>query len=372
MLNDKLSNEGITVTDDEKAIYDRQIRLWGLDAQNRLRNSSVLIAGLTGCGAEVAKNLMLAGLKSLTLLDHLQVTEKDKCCQFLIPVNSVGQNRAEASRSRCQMLNPNVDLIIDTENIAEKNDGYFRSFNLVILIDQEYSIIDRINKICRTEKIGFEAGGVYGWIGYGFFDFNNHTYLLKAPKREIANVDCEVVVGSSSSEDFCTPTKKAKLDDFVGTAQNGTKSIENDVLGVEDDEKIKTSVKFASWDEALNVDWTQKRLIRKARRILPTAYFPIRALLRCENVDRTVDNDEFLKLLNEELVNCNHSAESRLPEESIFRKGPQLSPTCAIVGAVVAQEAIKALSQNDAPLQNLFIYSAVSTTGVVCNLPPPV
>lgn len=35
----------------------------------RIRNSKVLLAGLTGCGAEIAKNLVLAGLKSLTLLD---------------------------------------------------------------------------------------------------------------------------------------------------------------------------------------------------------------------------------------------------------------------------------------------------------------
>lgn len=46
---------------------------WKFVACYRLRNSSVLVAGLSGCGAEVAKNLMLAGLKSLTLLDHLKV-----------------------------------------------------------------------------------------------------------------------------------------------------------------------------------------------------------------------------------------------------------------------------------------------------------
>lgn len=44
----------------------------------RLRGSRVLLAGLGGLGAEVAKNLILAGVKELTLLDHEQVLHK-KC-----------------------------------------------------------------------------------------------------------------------------------------------------------------------------------------------------------------------------------------------------------------------------------------------------
>lgn len=42
-------------------------------SSNRLRGSRVLLAGLGGLGAEVAKNLILAGVKGLTLLDHEQV-----------------------------------------------------------------------------------------------------------------------------------------------------------------------------------------------------------------------------------------------------------------------------------------------------------
>lgn len=40
---------------------------------SRLRGSRVLLVGLRGLGAEVAKNLILAGVKGLTLLDHEQV-----------------------------------------------------------------------------------------------------------------------------------------------------------------------------------------------------------------------------------------------------------------------------------------------------------
>lgn len=41
--------------------YDRQIRLWGLAAQQRMANASVLVIGLRGLAAEICKNLVLAG-----------------------------------------------------------------------------------------------------------------------------------------------------------------------------------------------------------------------------------------------------------------------------------------------------------------------
>ena len=36
----------------------------------RLRSSAVLVVGLTGLTAELIKNIVLAGIKSLTLIDH--------------------------------------------------------------------------------------------------------------------------------------------------------------------------------------------------------------------------------------------------------------------------------------------------------------
>jgi molybdopterin/thiamine biosynthesis adenylyltransferase len=44
----------------------------------RLRAARVLLIGVRGLGAEVAKNIVLAGVKSLTLLDHTNVSYS--CC----------------------------------------------------------------------------------------------------------------------------------------------------------------------------------------------------------------------------------------------------------------------------------------------------
>jgi ubiquitin-like 1-activating enzyme E1 A len=94
----------------EAELYDRQIRLWGLDSQKRyfhlplfqnipytfysyrLRCARILLIGLKGFGAEIAKNIILAGVKSVTLLDSESLSRDDTRAQFLAPPDAVGTN----------------------------------------------------------------------------------------------------------------------------------------------------------------------------------------------------------------------------------------------------------------------------------------
>jgi hypothetical protein len=50
-------------SDDKMAskIYDRSIRLWGKDSQQRIISAKVLVVGLRSLSAEICKNLVLAG-----------------------------------------------------------------------------------------------------------------------------------------------------------------------------------------------------------------------------------------------------------------------------------------------------------------------
>lgn len=44
----------------------------------------MLVIGLRGLSAEVCKNIVLAGVKSLTILDHCRVTSEDMANRFLV------------------------------------------------------------------------------------------------------------------------------------------------------------------------------------------------------------------------------------------------------------------------------------------------
>ena len=103
-----VSAEVANITEQEAELYDRQIRLWGLDAQKRLRSAKICVLGVSGLGAEITKNLVLSGINSMDLVDDAKVGDMDATSQFLAPRDQLGQNRAEASLQRLQQLNPMV------------------------------------------------------------------------------------------------------------------------------------------------------------------------------------------------------------------------------------------------------------------------
>ena len=77
---------------DEIALYDRQLRLWGIEAQNRMRRANILLITMRALGNEVAKNLVLAGIGSLTVWDPETVTEADVATQFFVTEERIGMN----------------------------------------------------------------------------------------------------------------------------------------------------------------------------------------------------------------------------------------------------------------------------------------
>jgi ubiquitin-like 1-activating enzyme E1 A len=102
------------INDKEAEVYDRQIRLWGVEAQKRIQNAKVLLCGMRALNAEVCKNLVLAGI-SATIQDHEAVTPADIGAQFFLTADDVGKNRAAASLERVTELNSLVSVDCVTE-----------------------------------------------------------------------------------------------------------------------------------------------------------------------------------------------------------------------------------------------------------------
>nr|XP_012045971.1 SUMO-activating enzyme subunit 1 isoform X3 [Ovis aries] len=228
------------ISEEEAAQYDRQIRLWGLEAQKRLRASQVLLVGMKGLGAEIAKNLILAGVKGLTMLDHEQVSPEDPGAQFLIRTGSVGRNRAEASLERAQNLNPMVDVKVDTENIEKKPESFFTQFDAVCLTCCSRDVIVKVDQICHKNSIKFFTGDVFGYHGYTFANLGEHEFVEE--KTKVAKVSQGVEDGPD--------TKRAKLDSSETTM-------------------VKKKVVFCSVKEALEVDWSSDKAKAALKRTTP-------------------------------------------------------------------------------------------------------
>ena len=87
---------------EETDLYDRAIRVWGEEVQKkhifhnfinnyRLKNARVMIVPLTPCNADLAKNLVLAGV-SLVIFDDEKVRQQDFEDNPLVLKDDIGKN----------------------------------------------------------------------------------------------------------------------------------------------------------------------------------------------------------------------------------------------------------------------------------------
>ncbi|VDL91650.1 unnamed protein product [Schistocephalus solidus] len=79
------------ITEEEAELYDRQIRLWGLEAQSRLKNAKILLIGVSPVASEIIKNLVLAGINTLTMADDKLVSMEDIESCFLFKPSHLGK-----------------------------------------------------------------------------------------------------------------------------------------------------------------------------------------------------------------------------------------------------------------------------------------
>jgi len=89
----------------DESLYSRQLYVLGHEAMKRMGASNVLIVGLKGLGVEIAKNIALAGVKSLTLYDPAPAAIADLSSQFFLHVEDVGKPRALVTAPRVAELN---------------------------------------------------------------------------------------------------------------------------------------------------------------------------------------------------------------------------------------------------------------------------
>lgn len=79
------------LSDIDEGLYSRQLYVLGHDAMRRMASSDVLISGLGGLGVEIAKNVILGGVKSVTLHDKTLCSIEDLGSQFYLKESDIGE-----------------------------------------------------------------------------------------------------------------------------------------------------------------------------------------------------------------------------------------------------------------------------------------
>ncbi|KAH6636258.1 hypothetical protein F5144DRAFT_591459 [Chaetomium tenue] len=185
--NGSVPAPGNAISADEIALYDRQIRLWGMKAQEKIRNANILLITMKALANEIAKNLVLAGIGSLTILDPDPVTPSDLGAQFLLSEETtpLGTNRAAAAAAALQRLNPRVRIHIDTVDVRFKPPSFFAPFDIIIATDLDSPTLNIINTATRLHSRPFYAANSHGLYGFLFADLIEHTFVISRAKSNL-------------------------------------------------------------------------------------------------------------------------------------------------------------------------------------------
>ncbi|EGR46062.1 uncharacterized protein TRIREDRAFT_37833, partial [Trichoderma reesei QM6a] len=344
---------------DEIALYDRQIRLWGMAAQAKIQNANILLITIRALANEIAKNLVLAGIGSLTVLDSAPVTEADLGAQFLLAEvdNPVGMNRAEAASAALRKLNPRVQVHVDAEGVKAKGPSYFGAFDVVIATDLDPDSFNLINTATRLNGKAFYAAGTHGMYGFIFSDLIEHDYVIE---RDLGNVATE-------------PRQETRTRSIVNvqTKKEGPKTVES----------VTKRELYSTWFLASDVAGLPDEYAKSRRRLrsVTPALSCLRALWEFMQIQggRLPGTREDLKLFTQ-IATHKHKA-LNLPSETLRPEflrsflqnlGSEIAPVTAILGGQLAQDVINVLGQKQQPIQNMVIFDGTTMEAPMYPLHP--
>lgn len=106
----------------DENLVSRQLGVYGKETMSKLANLKVLIIGMRGLGAEVAKNLILAGPKRVDILDHKKAHIRDLSANFYLTEGNVLKRRRDrACLKKLAALNPHVKVRVVGDNPDESD-----------------------------------------------------------------------------------------------------------------------------------------------------------------------------------------------------------------------------------------------------------
>ncbi|KAJ4353149.1 E1 ubiquitin-activating protein aos1 [Ascochyta clinopodiicola] len=350
--------ESEKISADEIALYDRQIRLWGVKAQEKIRTANILLVSIKALANEIAKNLVLAGIGSITLADHESVTEDDLGAQFFVTDSDVGKNRAEAAAPRVQKLNPRVKVNVYAGDIrTETEASFYANFDVIIATDLDFNSTNTLNLCARLANRPFYAGASHGLYGYIFADLIKHKFVVE---REVSNKTTQVGPESSTRSVLETSSKK----------ENG-KSLETVTK-----QEIYSPI-MAIKDSPLPPEIAGNH--RKLKKVHPLLTC-VRALWEYQfQAHGVYPSHESRQLQLFTMMATEKHKLHLLPSSTLTAEflrsflqnlGSELAPVTAFLGGQLAQDVINVLGQREQPIQNLMLFDGEESAGPVYTLHP--
>ena len=71
-----------------------------------------------------------------------------------------------------------VKVTAENTSVTSKSSEYFKDFDVVVLMDLDWSTAAKINKFCRQYDTKLFLASAFGIYGYFFSDLGRHEYAM--------------------------------------------------------------------------------------------------------------------------------------------------------------------------------------------------
>jgi len=197
--------------------YDRQLRLWGPEGQQRIELSHICVLNGGAVGAETLKNLVLPGIGEFTIIDGNKVSQRDLGNNFFIEIDSIGKNRAEEVTRLLFELNDMVRnknaIVQDPETLIDSNPDFVKDYTVIVATELSPSAIVKLSAAVSKHNKILVVVRIYGLIGYIRVQAGEHTIVQTKPSFAITE-DLRINVPFVEFEQFANSVVYSELDDM--------------------------------------------------------------------------------------------------------------------------------------------------------------
>lgn len=164
------------LSDEEKSRYSRHIVMpeVGIEGQQRLKASSVVVVGAGGLGIPAAVYLASAGVGTVGIIDDDSVELSNLHRQFLFSEADLGTPKAELLKSRLHSVNPHIHVNTHQVRLSSANAlDLLRPYDIVIDATDNFQSRYLINDAC----VLMGKPDVYGSV----FRFDGQASVFSTP-----------------------------------------------------------------------------------------------------------------------------------------------------------------------------------------------
>jgi len=159
MMTDELN-------DRELERYDRQIRVFGEESQEKLKNSKVAVVGLGGLGCPASLFLAAAGVGELKLIDFEGIELSNLNRQILHWEEDVGEKeKTTSAQEKLKRLNSDIEVEVFNVKISEKTLDVLEDVHVILDALDNFETRYLLNEFAVEENIPYVHAAVEGTHG---------------------------------------------------------------------------------------------------------------------------------------------------------------------------------------------------------------